>query len=202
MSPQKTVYVSKEDLPVYEEAIFLTKEICGDSLSKIIIEALRNFIAATKEKNICEDNGEFFHRIVINCLTSDGIDCFRNGYEYISFWGRLLHKLTYKPREKSASNTCEIRCSFYLTKKRQILATWEGLRETLDESGVTKEEGIDYAVMDKKCFSRDVSFGLPIKGCSVTIFNSICIPPREAKMLQKVIYGYKNKLDATFFLDI
>src|SRR6185295_17859516 len=42
MMPNKTIYVSDTDLPVFERA----QELAGENLSSTIVQALRNFVQA------------------------------------------------------------------------------------------------------------------------------------------------------------
>ena len=44
--PNKTIYVSQEDEPLFEEA----RQIAGESLSAVIVLALREFVSRQKEK--------------------------------------------------------------------------------------------------------------------------------------------------------
>ena len=44
--PTKTIYVSEQDSPVFEEA----REVAGETLSSIIVRALREFLARQRQK--------------------------------------------------------------------------------------------------------------------------------------------------------
>jgi EXLDI family protein len=44
--PNKTIYVSQEDEPLFEEA----RQLAGESLSAVIVRALREFVSRQKEK--------------------------------------------------------------------------------------------------------------------------------------------------------
>jgi EXLDI family protein len=44
--PTKTIYVSEQDAPVFEEA----REVAGETLSSIIVRALREFLARERQK--------------------------------------------------------------------------------------------------------------------------------------------------------
>jgi hypothetical protein len=100
----KTIYVPDEDLQVFDKA----KEIAGDSLSAVVIQALKDFIL----KKEVEDGSfkEIKRWVGVENLDNNTIDG-----KYIRFHGRMLSE---------ASKEFDVGHTFYfelfLTKKNQF----------------------------------------------------------------------------------
>jgi len=78
--PNKTIYVKDEDLQVFEEA----EKLGGDSLSGIIAEALRRFVATKK----AEQQGMKECNLTVGILRSQGDDDTRRCGSLAACWQR------------------------------------------------------------------------------------------------------------------
>ena len=64
MPPTRTIYVSKEDQELWDKA----KELSGDSISAVVVEALRQYV--TRKERLMDPDG--FKRIVVQHHDSEG----------------------------------------------------------------------------------------------------------------------------------
>ena len=132
--PNKTIYVREEDLPVFEEA----ERLGGDSLSGIIAEALRRFVAVKR----AEMFGMREHALPVGILCSQGDDDTRK----VRFVGRLLAEaevLTGQTSSRSSRDDQGTDYKIYQTQAGRVLVWWK--RWTRWEGG---SDFLDYAVMD------------------------------------------------------
>ncbi|WP_461369606.1 hypothetical protein [Candidatus Darwinibacter acetoxidans] len=130
--PNKTIYVRDEDISLFEEA----ERLGGDSLSGIITEALRRFVAVKR----AEMFGMREHALPVGVLRSQGDDDIRQ----IRFVGRLLAEAEVltdqtSPRDRDGRGTDY---KIYQTQAGRILVWWK--RWTRWEGG---SDFLDYAVM-------------------------------------------------------
>src|SRR5262245_9560525 len=105
MMPNKTIYISDADLPIFEKA----QELAGDNLSATIVQALRKFIEAhdTREQE--------FHEITVKVG--------KVVHTYKRFNGRRLAKGVYGGTDDSGARKIEI----YQTAKGRIAVYTEYL---------------------------------------------------------------------------
>lgn len=115
--PQKHIYIREEDLPLFERAQALAGE---ESLSSVITEALRRYIAAK------ETFQEGFEEVVIK----EGLS---GEYRTLKFYGKKLASQTiYSNCETSNLNDRGYDVTVYLTKKGKLLvhahrwSRWQG----------------------------------------------------------------------------
>lgn len=130
--PNKTIYVKDEDLQVFEEA----EKLGGDSLSSIIAEALRRFVATKR----AEQQGMQEYTLSVGVLHSQGADTRK-----VRFVGRLLAEAEVltdqtSPRDRGGRGTDY---KIYQTQAGRVLVWWK--RWTRWEGG---SDFLDYAVMD------------------------------------------------------
>ena len=131
--PNKTIYVRDEDISLFEEA----ERLGGDSLSGIIAEALRRFVAVKR----AEMFGMREHALPVGVLRSQGDDDIRQ----IRFVGRLLAEAEVltdqtSPRDRDGRGTDY---KIYQTKAGKVLVWWR--RWTRWEGG---SDFLDYAVLN------------------------------------------------------
>lgn len=130
----KTIYVKDEDLQVFEEA----EKLGGDSLSSIIAEALRRFVATKR----AEQQGMQEYTLSVGILRSQGDDDTRK----VRFVGRLLAEaevLTGQTSSRSSRDDQGTDYKIYQTQAGRILVWWK--RWTRWEGG---SDFLDYAVFD------------------------------------------------------
>ena len=131
--PNKTIYVKDEDVQLFEEA----EKLGGDSLSSVIAEALRRFVATKK----AEQQGMKECNLTVGVLRSQGDDDTRK----VRFIGRLLAEAEVltdqtSPRDRDGRGTDY---KIYQTQAGRVLVWWK--RWTRWEGG---SDFLDYAVMD------------------------------------------------------
>lgn len=131
--PNKTIYVKDEDVQLFEEA----EKLGGDSLSSVIAEALRRFVATKK----AEQQGMKECNLTVGVLRSQGDDDIRQ----IRFVGRLLAEAEVltdqtSPRDRDGRGTDY---KIYQTQAGRILVWWK--RWTRWEGG---SDFLDYAVLN------------------------------------------------------
>ena len=129
--PNKTIYVRDEDLQVYEDA----EKLGGDSLSGIIAEALRRFVAVKR----AEMFGMREHALTVGVLRSQGADDTRK----VRFVGRLLAEATVYSGQTSDRRDRGTCYRVYQTKAGKILIWWKNWSRWEGENDVT-----DYAVLN------------------------------------------------------
>jgi len=131
----KTIYVKDEDLQIFEEA----EKLGGDSLSSVIAEALRRFVATKK----AEQQGMQEYTLSVGVLRSQGDDDTRK----VRFVGRLLAEaevLTdHQTSSRSSRDDRGTDYKIYQTKAGKVLVWWK--RWTRWEGG---SDLLDYAVFD------------------------------------------------------
>jgi hypothetical protein len=128
----KTIYVKDEDLQVFEEA----ERLGGDSLSSIIAEALRRFVAVKR----AELFGMREHTLSVGVLRSQGADDIRT----IRFVGRLLAEATVYSGQTSDRRDRGTCYRVYQTRAGKILVWWEKWSRWEGENDTA-----DYAVLDQ-----------------------------------------------------
>jgi len=129
--PNKTIYVKDEDLQIFEEA----EKLGGDSLSGIIAEALRRFVAVKR----AEMFGMREHALTVGVLRSQGADDTRK----VRFVGRLLAEATVYSGQTSDRRDRGTCYRVYQTKAGKILIWWKNWSRWEGENDVT-----DYAVLN------------------------------------------------------
>jgi len=127
----KTIYVKDEDLQVFEEA----EKLGGDSLSGIIAEALRRFVAVKR----AEMFGMREHALTVGALRSQGDDDTRK----VRFVGRLLAEAEVFTGQTSDRRDRGTYYRVYQTKAGKVLVWWKRWTRWEGESDL-----LDYAVMD------------------------------------------------------
>ena len=129
--PNKTIYVRDEDISLFEEA----ERLGGDSLSGIIAEALRRFVATKR----AEQQGMKECNLTVGVLRSQGDDDTRK----VRFVGRLLAEaevFTGQTSDRDDRGTCY---RVYQTKAGKVLIWWKNWSRWEGENDVT-----DYAVLN------------------------------------------------------
>ena len=129
--PNKTIYVREEDLPVFEEA----ERLGGDSLSSVIAEALRRFVAVKR----AELYGMREHVLTVGVLRSQGADDTRK----VRFIGRLLAEATVYSGQTSDRKDRGADYKIYQTRAGKILVWWRRWSCWEGENDL-----LDYVVMD------------------------------------------------------
>lgn len=133
--PNKTIYVKDEDLQIFEEA----EKLGGDSLSGIIAEALRRFVAVKR----AEMFGMQEHVLHVGVLCSQG----DNDTRKVRFVGRLLAEAEVLTGGQTSSRSSRddrgTDYKIYQTQAGKILVWWK--RWTRWEGG---SDLLDYAVFD------------------------------------------------------
>ena len=133
--PNKTIYVRDEDVSLFEEA----EKLGGDSLSSVIAEALRRFVATKK----AEQQGMQEYTLSVGVLRSQGDDDTRK----VRFVGRLLAEaevLTdHQTSSRSSRDDRGTDYKIYQTQAGRVLVWWK--RWTRWEGG---SDLLDYAVFD------------------------------------------------------
>jgi len=138
----KTIYVKDEDLQVFEEA----EKLGGDSLSSIIAEALRRFVATKK----AEQQGMKECNLTAGVLRSQGDDDIRT----VRFVGRLLAEAEVFTGQTSDRKDRGTYYRVYQTKAGKVLVWWKQWTRWERENDYT-----DYAVMDALPGYDDDIFG-------------------------------------------
>ncbi len=132
--PNKTIYVRDEDVSLFEEA----EKLGGDSLSGIIAEALRRFVATKK----AEQQGMQEYTLSVGILHAQGDDTRK-----VRFVGRLLAEAEVLTGGQTSSRSSRddrgTDYKIYQTKAGKVLVWWK--RWTRWEGG---SDFLDYAVMD------------------------------------------------------
>ena len=129
--PNKTIYVKDEDLGLFEEA----ERLGGDSLSSVIAEALRRFVATKK----AEQQGMREHALTVGVLRSQGADDVRK----VRFVGRLLAEAEVLTGQTSDRRDRGIYYRIYQTRAGKVLVWWEKWSCWEGESDL-----LEYAVLD------------------------------------------------------
>lgn len=129
--PNKTIYVKDEDVQLFEEA----EKLGGDSLSSVIAEALRRFVATKK----AEQQGMKECNLTVGILRSQGDDDIRQ----IRFVGRKLAEATVYFGQTSDRRDRGTDYKIYQTQAGKILVWWEKWSRWEGENDV-----IDYAVLN------------------------------------------------------
>jgi hypothetical protein len=138
----KTIYVKDEDLQVFEEA----EKLGGDSLSGIIAEALRRFVAVKR----AELFGMQEYTLSVGVLRSQGDDDTRK----VRFVGRLLAEADVYTGQTSDRRDRGTVYQIYQTKAGKVLIWWKRWTRWERENDYT-----DYAVMDALPGYDDDIFG-------------------------------------------
>jgi len=128
--PNKTIYVRDEDVSLFEEA----EKLGGDSLSSIIAEALRRFVAVKR----AEVQGMQEYTLPVGVLCSQGDDDIRQ----IRFVGRKLAEADVYHGQTNDRRDRGTVYQIYQTKAGRVLVWWK--RWTRWEGG---SDLLDYAVM-------------------------------------------------------
>jgi hypothetical protein len=128
--PNKTIYVRDEDVSLFEEA----EKLGGDSLSGIIAEALRRFVAVKR----AEQQGMQEYTLSVGILRSQGDDDTRK----VRFVGRLLAEAEVLTGQLSDRKDRGTDYKIYQTQAGRVLVWWK--RWTRWEGG---SDFLDYAVM-------------------------------------------------------
>ena len=129
--PNKTIYVREEDLPVFEEA----EKLGGDSLSGIIAEALRRFVAVKR----AEMFGMQEYTLPAGVLRSQGADTRK-----VRFVGRLLAEAEVLTGQTSSQDDRGTDYRVYQTKAGKIIVHWRRWSRWDGEGS-----SADYAVLDQ-----------------------------------------------------
>jgi len=129
--PNKTIYVRDEDVSLFEEA----EKLGGDSLSSIIAEALRRFVAVKR----AEMFGMREHALPVGVLRSQGDDDVRT----VRFVGRMLSSAEVFTGQLSDRKDRGKYFRIYQTKAGKVLVWWKSWSRWEGESDL-----LDYAVMD------------------------------------------------------
>lgn len=140
--PNKTIYVKDEDLGLFEEA----EKLGGESLSGIIAEALRRFVATKR----AEVQGMKEHILTVGVLRSQGDDDTRK----VRFVGRMLSSAEVFTGQTSSRDDRGTDYKIYQTQAGRILVWWKNWSRWEGESDYT-----DYAVMDALPGYDDDIFG-------------------------------------------
>ncbi len=129
--PNKTIYVRDEDVSLFEEA----EKLGGDSLSSIIAEALRRFVAVKR----AEAGGMEEYTLTAGTLRTEGADDIKQ----IRFVGRKLAEADVYTGQTSDRRDRGTAYRIYQTKAGKILIWWKKWSRWEGENDYT-----DYAVMD------------------------------------------------------
>ena len=129
--PNKTIYVREEDVSLFEEA----EKLGGDSLSSVIAEALRRFVATKK----AEQQGMQEHTLPVGVLRSQGADDTRK----VRFVGRLLAEAEVFTGQTSDRRDRGTYYRIYQTQAGKILVWWNTWIRWDGENDL-----LDYAVLD------------------------------------------------------
>ena len=140
--PNKTIYVKDEDVQLFEEA----EKLGGDSLSGIITEALRRFVAVKR----AEMFGMREHALPVGVLRSQGDDDIRQ----IRFVGRLLAEATVYSDQTRDRKDRGTDYRVYQTRAGKILVWWQRWSRWERENDTA-----DYAVLDQLPGYDDDIFG-------------------------------------------
>lgn len=127
----KTIYVKDEDLQVFEEA----EKLGGDSLSSIIAEALRRFVATKK----AEQQGMQEYTLEVGVFSDEGADNVRK----VRFVGRKLAGQTAYTGQTSSQDDRGTNYAIYQTKAGKIIIHWESWSRWDGEGN-----SADYATLD------------------------------------------------------
>ncbi len=113
----KTIYIRDEDVPVWERA----RELAGDKLAPIIVDGLRNFIAA-KEHEAAEAKG--FERIELKFHDGDAYGLVKKR----AFYGKWIFPIK-KPLESHSEEESHY-CAVALTAKgATVIIYWSADRD-------------------------------------------------------------------------
>ncbi len=132
--PQKMIYIKDEDLPIFEQA----EELGGDSLSAVIAEALKRFVAAKQAE--AQGMEEFTLEAGIIRPAGQGDDDLRK----VRFVGRLLAEGETFHGQGSDRRDRGMLCRIYQTKAGKILIWWKNWSRWQGENDL-----LDYAVLDE-----------------------------------------------------
>ncbi len=140
--PNKTIYVRDEDISLFEEA----ERLGGDSLSGIIAEALRRFVATKR----AEQQGMKECNLTVGVLRSQGDDDTRK----VRFVGRLLAEAEVFTGQTSDRDDRGTDYKIYQTQAGRILVWWKNWTRWDGENDTA-----DYAVLDQLPGYDDDIFG-------------------------------------------
>ena len=130
--PNKTIYVKDEDLSIFEEA----EKLGDDSLSAVIAEAVKHFVAAERSKA----QGMEEHTLEVGQVNSRGADDVRK----IRFVGRKLAGQTAYTGQTSSRDDRGTDYQVYQTKAGKIIVHWESWSRWDGEGS-----SADYATLDQ-----------------------------------------------------
>ncbi len=130
--PNKTIYVRDEDISLFEEA----ERLGGDSLSSVIAEALRRFVATKR----AEQQGMKEYNLTVGVLRSQGADDTRK----VRFVGRLLAEAEVLTGQTSSRDDRGTDYRIYQTQGGKILVWWKNWTRWERENDTA-----DYAVLDQ-----------------------------------------------------
>ena len=130
--PNKTIYVKDEDLNLFEEA----EKLGGESLSGVIAEALRRFVATKR----AEQQGMKECNLTAGIIRAQG----DNDIRTIRFVGRLLAEATVYSGQTSDRKDRGTDYKIYQTRAGKILVWWKNWTKWERENDTA-----DYAVLDQ-----------------------------------------------------
>ena len=125
----KTIYVKDEDLQIFEEA----EKLGGDSLSSVIAEALRRFVAVKR----AEQQGMQEYTLSVGVLRSQGADTRK-----VRFVGRLLAEAEVLTGQLSDRKDRGTHYRVYQTQAGRVLVWWQRWSRHEGESDL-----LDYVVL-------------------------------------------------------
>lgn len=129
--PNKTIYVKDEDLSIFEEA----EKLGGDSLSAVIAQAVKRFVAAERSKA----QGMEEHTLEVGQVKARGADDTRK----VRFVGRKLAEQTSYTGQTSSQDDRGTNYAIYQTKAGKIIVHWESWSRWDGEGS-----SADYATLD------------------------------------------------------
>ena len=110
--PAKTIYISEENLPLFERA----EELGKDSLSAVIAEAVKRFVEAKE----AEGKGLEEHILEVGLFRSQGADDTKK----VKFIGRLLAEGTKYSGQTSSGDDRGTIYRIYKTRAGRIIVHW------------------------------------------------------------------------------
>lgn len=140
--PNKTIYVKDEDLSIFEEA----EKLGGDSLSAVIAQVVKRFVAAEKSKA----QGFEEHTLEVGQYNPRGADDTRK----VRFVGRLLAKQRVYTGQTDSRDDRGTNYAIYQTKAGKIVVHWKHW-SSWDGEGSSS----DYATLDALPGHDDVIYG-------------------------------------------
>lgn len=140
--PNKTIYVRDEDVKVFEQA----EELGGDSLSAVIAEALKRFVAVKQ----AEAQGMKEITIEVGRVNTRGGDDARK----VRFVGRELAKQTAYTGQTSSQDDRGTDYAIYQTRAGKFIAHWRHW-SCWDGEGISS----DFAILDQLPGHSDRLYG-------------------------------------------